>query len=184
MAKLILVRHGQTDWKKQNRVQGSLDIPLNNEGTEEAKALASELSKQKIDAIYSSPSSCCFSTACEIATPHKLKVKKINELSELNQGVWQGLLLSSIKKRYKKQYSIWKTTPTAGRPPNGESLRDACDRTISLMHKIVDKHKDESICFVSGEMVLSIIKCYLKNLDLDKMWQFTSEKTRWEAFQL
>ena len=79
---------------------------------------------------------------------------------------------------------MWKTTPTASRPPNGESVGEAYDRTISLMHKIVDKHKEESICFVSGEIAISIIKCYLKNLDLDKIWKFASEKTQWEVFEL
>ena len=183
MAQLILVRHGETDWSRQNRVQGTLDIPLNGDGEDEARRISDGLSEFEIHAVYSSPASCSFCTAQEIATSRSLKVKKMNELKELNHGVWQGLLVKDIKKRYKKQYSIWKSSPTSSRPPSGESMRDACDRAVSAMHKIVDRHKDESVCLVSGCMVLSIIKCYLKNVELDKIWKFVPGKS-WEVFQL
>jgi len=183
MAQLILVKHGETDWNKQNRVQGTLDIPLNSEGEKEAMRICGELSKFKISAVYSSPVSCSLSTAHEIAAPRKLKVKKINELNELNQGVWQGLLLKDIKKRYKRQYNIWKSSPASGRPPKGESIPDAYDRAVSAVHKIVDKHKDESICVVSGDMILSIIKCYLKNVNPERIWKFIPGKP-WEVFEL
>ncbi|MGB2706040.1 MAG: histidine phosphatase family protein [Candidatus Omnitrophota bacterium] len=184
MAQLILVRHGETNWDKENRVQGALDIPLNADGTKEAQRISGELSKFKIHAVYSSPASCSFSTACEIAAVHKLKVKKTGEFNEVNQGVWQGLLVKDIKRRYKKQYNSWKTSPTSGRPPKGESIRDAYDRAISAMHKIVDKHKDENVCIVSGDTTLSIIRCYLKNADLKEIRKFTPGKIWWEAFEL
>jgi probable phosphoglycerate mutase len=183
MAQLILVKHGETDWNRQNRVQGTLDIPLNGEGENEAKRISDELLTFKIDAVYSSPASCSFHTARKIADTRRLKVKKMNELKELNHGVWQGLLVKDIKKRYKRQYNIWKSSPTAGRPPSGEFMRDACDRAVNAMHKIADRHKDESVCVVSGDIVLSIIKCYLTNIDLEKVWKFVPGKA-WEVFQL
>ncbi|MBL7155892.1 MAG: histidine phosphatase family protein [Candidatus Omnitrophica bacterium] len=181
MAKLILVRHGQTNWSKEKRIQGALDIPLNEEGKKEAQELSEELAKFKIGALYSSPAACSLSTADEIAAPHKLKVKKAREFSELGHGVWQGLLLKDVKKRYKKQYNNWKTSPTSLSPPQGESVKDACDRAISAVHKITDKRKDENICIVSHDIILSIIKCYCKNMDLEKIWDFTPEKAWWEA---
>lgn len=184
MAQLILVRHGETDWDKDNRVRGALDIPLNAEGTKEACRISAELSPLEIHVVYSSPASCSFSTACEIAAPHKLKVKKTDELIEVNHGVWQGLLVEEIKKRYKKQYHCWRTSPASGRPPKGESIREAYDRTISAMHKIIDKHKNENVCIVSGDTTLSIIRCCLKNADLKEIWSFIPGKIWWEVFQL
>lgn len=184
MARLILVKHGQTNWSKENRVQGALDIPLNSEGKKEAEGISRELSKFKIDAMYSGPASCSFATAHEIAIPHKLKVKKIDALKELNHGVWQGLRINDIKKRYKKQFNIWKASPASGRPPKGESISVAYDRAVSAMHKIIDKHKDENICVVSGEVTLSLIKCYLKNIDVEKIWKLIPQKTWWEIFEL
>jgi len=184
MGQLILVRHGQTNWDVESRVQGVLDIPLNADGTKEAQNISGELSKSKIHAVYSAPASCCFATACEIAFPHKVKVKKVDEFNEVNDGVWQGLLVKDVKKRYKKQYSSWKTSPVSGRPPGGESIREAYDRVIRAVHKIVDKHRDENICIVSGDMTLSIIKCHFKNLNIEEIRKFAPKKIWWETLEL
>ena len=184
MAQIILVRHGQTDWGAEGRVQGALDIPLNKEGEKEAQTVSGELSKFEIDAIYSSPISCCFSTAHKIAAKHGLKVKKMPELMDLNQGLWQGLLVKDIKKRYKKQYYAWKAAPVSGGPPKGESIRSAYDRAISAVHKIVDRHKDRNVCVVSGDLILSLIKSNLTKTDFENMWKSTREKIWWEAIEL
>lgn len=185
MTKIILVRHGETDWcKSPRRVRGSVDIPLNAEGQKEAEKIADELSKLKIDAIYSGDATCNVSTASEIAALHKLKVKKISELNELNLGNWQGLLLDDIKKRHKKQYSAWKSSPSSGHPPGGESARDGYDRAVSALHKLIGRHTGRNICVVSGSITLSIIKSHLKNSNLEKTWQSIPEKTWWEVVEL
>jgi len=184
MPQLILVRHGQTDWIKQDRIQGSLDIPLNHDGEKEASKISRELSVFKIDGVYSSPALCSVSTACEIVKPHSLKVKKIDGLKELDHGVWQGLLVSDVKKRYKKQYQRWKASLVSSKPPKGESFREAYDRAIGMTQKIMNKHKDENICVVSHNLVLSMIKCHLSKVDLENIWKFVSDKTWWEKFEL
>ena len=184
MAKLILVRHGKTEWCKQKRIQGALDIPLNFEGQEEACKVAGELSKLNIHAIYSSSASCCLSTAHEIAAQCKIKIKKTNELNELNYGIWQGLLEKDVKKRYRKQYSAWRASPTSTHPPNGESIREAYDRAVSAMHKIIDKHKDANVCIVSHDVVFSLIKCYLNNSDTEKIWSSVPGKGFCEVFDI
>ena len=89
MAKIILVRHGETDWCRQKRVRGSMDIPLNDGGKREAQMIAGKLSKLEINAIYSGKSSCSASTAHEIARERKVKVKALDEFGELNLGLWQ-----------------------------------------------------------------------------------------------
>lgn len=183
MTKLILVRHGGTDWEKEKRIRGAVDIPLNNEGTKDAQKISAELAKTKIDAVYSSYASCSFSTAGEIAKSRNLKVKKIHELKELDLGLWQGLCVTDVRKRYKKQYASWRNSPTSVQPPNGESAKDAFDRTISALHKIVDRHKDGNVCVVSGSMTLSIMSCYLKNVDIETIWKSLPERAWWEAIE-
>jgi broad specificity phosphatase PhoE len=184
MPQLILVRHGQTDWDKQDRVRGSLDIPLNGEGQQEARRISGELSGYTIDAVYSGHSSCSFFTATEIALPHKLTAKKWDDLNELNHGVWQGLLIKDVKKRYKRQYHTWKTSPVSARLPKGETLREAYDRAVSAIHTLIDKHHDENVCVVSGDVVLSAIKCHFKSIDLEKIWSFAPEKMWWEVLEV
>jgi len=184
MTKIILVKHAQTDWEKQNRIQGSLDIPLNFEGKEEARKISEELSGVKLDAVYCSPSSCSRETAEEIAGPRKLKVRKKDVLKELNYNSWEGLLLDEIKKRYAKQYKLWKSSPASGPPGHGESLHQAYDRVVSALHKIADRHKGGNVCLVSHEITIALIKCYLKNIELERLWEIAKPDKKWEEFEL
>lgn len=184
MTRLILVRHGQTDWSNIKRIQGEVDIPLNTDGLREAKTIASELSSERIDAIFSSQLSRCYTTAEEIARHHRLKVKKLKELNELNQGLWQGLLLTEVKKRYKKQYNLWKQDPTLVQPPKGESIKDAYDRVITLTQKLIDKYPKNTLCIVSHEIITGLIKCHFKGLDLKDMWNHTLKKATQETLEV
>ena len=184
MSRLILVRHGKTNWSDEKRLQGSLDIPLNDDGIKEVEEISKELSKINIDAIYTAPESCCMYTANSIAKPHKVKIKTLKELKEFNHGAWQGLLLSDVKKRYKKQYANWKASPMSGKPPKGESAREAYDRATNIMHKLIDKNKGKTVCIVSGDILLSMVKCHIKNIDVDKLWDFVPGKTWWDIIDI
>jgi len=184
MTRLIIVRHGQTDWSNTKRIQGEVDVPLNDDGVKEAKTVASQLVSEKIDNVFSSQLSRCYTTADEIARHHNLKVKRLKELNELNQGLWQGLLLREVKKRYKKQYSLWKQDPTLVQPPKGESIKDAYDRVITLIHKLIDKYADSVICIVTHEIITGLIMCHYKELDLKDMWDHTLKRGTKEIIEV
>jgi len=184
MAEIILIKHGQTDWDRQNRVRGSLDIPLNEEGKKDAQRVSDGLLEVKIGAVYSGPAACCFSTASEIALKRNIKVKKVKALGDLDQGAWQGLVLDEVKKRYRKQYNAWKTAPASVRPPNGESVREGYGRAISALRKIIGKHKEGTACIVCGPVVFCMIKCYLSKIDLNRAWELLPKDGHWETFDL
>jgi len=184
MTKIILVRHGQTDWSNIGRIQGEVDVPLNSRGIEQARELASTLSSEKIKAIFSSQLSRSYATAEEIARPHKLKVKKIKELNELNQGLWQGLLLSEVKKRYKKQYNLWMQDPTLVQPPKGESLKDAYGRAVGAVQKIIDKYPDDTVCIVSHEIISGLIKGHYNNIGIKELWKISLKKAQQEVIEI
>ena len=183
MHRLILVLHGRTDWDKVNRIQGSVDVPLSEEGKTDAERIASDLAKVRIDAIYSSLLSRSYETAKTIAKNHNLKPKKIKELNEVNQGVWQGLCIGDIKKRYKKQYNLWKSSPILAKPPQGESMKEAYDRVVNTVHKILEKHSGSTVCIVSHEIVISLIKCHFKNENLENIWNMVPKNGSWELIE-
>jgi broad specificity phosphatase PhoE len=110
MTKLIIVIPGPTEWNAIGRIQGRLDIPLSADGKRHIPTIISGLTNLKgvkmISAIYSSQLSRSLDTATEIGKIFNLKVNKLSELDDLNQGVWQGLLEKQIQKRYKKVYNI------------------------------------------------------------------------------
>ncbi|NQU73113.1 MAG: histidine phosphatase family protein [Candidatus Omnitrophica bacterium] len=188
MTHLILVRHGQTDWNNDNRVQGQLDIPINSNGKRQIASIISGLAHLKgiksIDALYSSQLSRSWETAEAIGKTFNLKIKKLAELNELNQGVWQGLLEQQIMKRYKKTYAIWKENPVATIPPKGEGIKDAHDRIIPVVQKLIDKHSDGNICIVVHEIVSLIIKSHYMKIDIKKIWQDPPKNASWEILDI
>ena len=184
MTKLIIARNGATDWNKINRVQGSVDVPLNTEGRAEAERIASELNRFKLDVIYSSCLSRSYETAEIIARKRDLRIKRLKELNELNQGVWQGLRVEEIKKRYKKQYGLWRSSPFSTKPPQGESIKEAYDRVVNAVQKIVDRYKNEIVCIVTHEIVISLIKCHFTSQDINKMWDIIPTIASWEKINV
>jgi len=124
MTKLILVRHGETEWNKDWRYQGQADLPLNKEGRRQALKLAKRLKEEKISAILSSDLKRAYQTANIIAKSHHLRVKKRTALREINYGVFEGLLLEEVKKRYKTILERWWDDPLSTRIPEGETLEE------------------------------------------------------------
>ncbi|MCM8781642.1 MAG: histidine phosphatase family protein [Candidatus Omnitrophica bacterium] len=188
MTRLILIRHGQTDWNKTGRIQGQLDIPLNAESRRQIQSIISGVvhlkGVKRIDALYSSQLSRSWETAEGIGKIFKLKVKRLRELNELNQGIWQGLLEKQVMKRYKRLYNVWKEKPLATKPPKGESVMEACDRIIPAIQKIIARHKGQTICIVTHEIVSAIIKSYYKKIDMNKIWQNLPKNASWEVLEI
>ena len=181
MAKLILVRHGETDWNQVDRIQGWLDIPLNEEGIKQAEKLAKELSGVRIAAIYSSPLKRALQTAQAIAEKQHLKVKKLSALKEINQGKWQGLLISRAKRRDRKLYSRWLSAPIKVRPPEGESLEEVSLRVEKACRRIVNNYPQETVCLVTHKVAAALIKCHYLGLDRNRLWKLLPENATWEA---
>src|SRR5512139_3305623 len=104
MTQIILVRHGQTPWNKDKIFRGSKDIPLNDQGREEARLAGEWLKGEKIDFAYTSPLSRSRETAQAIAQHHGVVVQDLSGLSDLCYGNWEGLPLTEVKMKYADLY--------------------------------------------------------------------------------
>ena len=100
MTTLLLARHGETDWNRQLRIQGSSDIELNDLGRRQAQALAQDLTDVELDAIYSSDLARARQTAEPVAATHGLEVRFDPRLRERSFGSWEGLTREDIDERY------------------------------------------------------------------------------------
>ena len=105
--RLILVRHGQTEWNQLGRIQGRTDIPLNDTGIMQARAAGEWLSQRSIDAVYSSPMQRAFDTATEIARPHGLPVISLDDIIEIDFGLWEKKTADELKKLYPEYWNDW-----------------------------------------------------------------------------
>jgi alpha-ribazole phosphatase len=168
--KLILIRHGETLWAKENRYQGHTDVELSERGRKQVKLLAKRLAKEKITAIYASDLQRASETAKAIAKFHSLKVKETPLLREISFGDWEGLKFEEIEARDKELVKKWKNDLPNFRPPQGESLPELKARAEKFLQKILKRHKGENIIVVSHGGFIRIILCSLFNLDFSKFF--------------
>lgn len=146
MTIVYLVRHGQTEWNSSKRAQGQADIALDARGHEQAIAAAFELSRTKIDGVYSSDLMRAVDTARPIAESHGLEVQVMPEFREIDQGEWEGLHVDEIKERWP---DLWGPARHYSARPGGESPQQVRKRALEGLAKVVSEHPEGDVAIVS-----------------------------------
>ena len=163
--RIFLIRHGETDVNASKKFQGITDEPLNEAGIRQSRLLAKKLSKEKIDAVYSSALARACQTAEEIAKLHGLKVIKRQELNEVDYGEWEGKSPQEIEKiwpgkfmeREKDLRSKYKF-----RPPGGETYGEMEQRVRPFFEELVKNHQGQTVVIVShGAVKRSLLRMLL-----------------------
>ncbi|KAM1529450.1 phosphoglycerate mutase-like protein 4 [Malus sylvestris] len=156
-AEILVVRHGETVWNADGRIQGTLDVELNDAGRQQAAALGDRLSKDpKISLVYSSDLSRAYETAQIIASRcGGLKVVTDPDLRERHKGVLQGLAYHEIPKLYPEAYQAFLSGDTSKDFPGAEeSLDQHYQRCTSSLQRIGNKHKGERVVAVTHGAVI------------------------------
>ena len=122
MTRLIIVRHAESDFNDQNRIQGHQDSGLTARGLYQAKCLAKRIKKIKIDKIYTSDLGRAFATTREITRHLKLPIIRDPLLREIHLGEWEGMTPEEVDKLYNKGYQKWLKKPSSIRIPQGEKI--------------------------------------------------------------
>ena len=167
MTQVILIRPGATAYDEQNRVQGILDIPLSDRGRAEVAQLAERLAEPEsatlaMAAIYCGPGESVVRTAEIIGKALGLRPRRIDDLRNLDQGLWQGLQLDEIKRRNLKVFRQWLDDPVTVCPPQGETIASALERIKGALRPLIRRHPDEVIGLVVGEPIGQLIACHLR----------------------
>ena len=159
MATILLVRHGETDWNAERRVQGHSDTPLNATGRAQARALARELAHETIDAVYSSDLLRAHETARIVAESRGLEVTAIRDLRERHFGTWEGLTDDEIFARFPE-------AATGGSWGDGETREEMADRVFAALERIADAHVGRRVLVVShgGPLRAVLTRCGLDGL--------------------
>ncbi len=162
----VFVRHGETDWNREKRVQGSKGAPLNQAGHEQAKGLTRALWEVPIQAVYSSALPRAVETASYVAGPHRASVVTDARLNEIHHGEWEGL--SEMDLPDLDLYRRWREDPTSVTLPGAEPLSAVHDRAVEAMREIAARHpaSEGLVAVVSHQVVLALLKCYI----LDRPW--------------
>ncbi|HEX79479.1 MAG TPA: histidine phosphatase family protein [Dehalococcoidia bacterium] len=166
-ARIILVRHGETDWNLEKRIQGgSSDTILNARGREQAASIARKLEKEDIRAIYSTPLRRGLDTAQVIASYHMLEVIAEPSLREIEAGELEGVTTAELGKRF-SEILIWNADEGAfPRVPGGESLPEVQQRCWEAVRRLAAKHPEGALVLVTHYFVILSIICSVLGLPL------------------
>ena len=171
-ARLILVRHGETDWNKAGRFQGQIDIPLNENGRRQAAAARDFLKDIPINRAWSSTLSRPTETAQIILEAHPdVPLTQIDGLVEIGHGVWEGKLESEIREDWSELLDTWKRAPETVQMPEGETIQDVWARSVRSWGEIAGELKpEETVLVVAHDAVNKTILCDLLGLTPADIW--------------
>lgn len=167
---LVLIRHGETDWNVTGRWQGQADVPLNSHGMQQAQEMAQSLADRGLDAIYSSDLLRARQTAEPVGQIAGLQVHYDARLREIDQGLWEGLLLSEIRTRYASIYEQRNTDPWKVAPPGGETVSQVHVRVVACVDEIVRRHPGQSVAIVSHGFALALVIAHYLRQPVKKAW--------------
>jgi broad specificity phosphatase PhoE len=173
--RLLLVRHGETEWNRQTRFQGQIDVPLNDNGRKQAQLAAEFLKDIPIDFAVTSPMLRPKETAEIILKEHpQVQLALHAELSEISHGLWEGKLEAEIEQMYPGELGRWRDTPAEVQMPEGENLQQVWDRAIAAWNEIVQTAATSSDgktgLVVAHDATNKVILCQLMGLSIADFW--------------
>jgi probable phosphoglycerate mutase len=177
MLNILLIRAGKTEYDCQQRIQGTLDLPLSEEGWQQVAALAETLHASEVEAIYSGPDQASQQTAELVSVALQQKVKTNKALHNLDLGLWQGMLIDDVKSKQPRVYKQWIEHPETVCPPEGEPLSAAEERLQETLDKIQKKHKSGTVALVLAEPLASLLCHVVRHDGLGNLWT-TCSKSR------
>jgi broad specificity phosphatase PhoE len=175
MARLILIRHGETDWNVEGRWQGHADVPLNARGRAQAESIAQSLTGAGLAAIYASDLERAWETAEPLARAAGLEVRQDPRLREIDQGEWQGLLVTEIQARYADEFRRRRENPLEVAPPGGETAAQVRDRVLAAVQDVLRAHPGQNVAIVSHGLAVAVILAHFRKAPVEKIWELVPE---------
>lgn len=176
--RFLLVRHGETDWNREKRFQGQIDVPLNAAGRQQSQQAANFLQDIPIDRAVSSPMLRPKETAEIILQPHpQVTLELYDDLKEIAHGLWEGKLEAEIETEYATELEQWKRSPASVQMPQGENLEQVWERSIAAWQAMLatvpsDAERLFTILVVAHDAVNKALLCHLSGLPPAAFWTF------------
>ena len=184
MTRLVVVRHGRTEWNRVERFRGRADIELDEVGMKQAEATAGRIAEWQVSAIYSSPLRRALATAEVLARRFDLEVKLLPGIIDIDYGEWQGLSPDEAAAKDGALYSRWLKSPHKAKFPGGESLAEVRERAASAVDTLITRHPRETIALVSHKVVCQILILSLLGVDNSHFWQIAQDVCAVNLFEV
>lgn len=155
MPEVVIIRAGCTDFDEQNRIKGSLEIPINSQGEKQIRQVVDQLAKTPLEVILADPSEPALSTAEAIGEALDVKVQLSDDLRNLDQGLWEGLQIEDVRHKYPRVFKQWRESPETICPPEGELASEAIERIARALRKPLKKR--DCFAIVAAEPLATLI---------------------------
>lgn len=168
--KVIMVRHGETEWNVLCKFLGSVDLPLNEKGRRQAGYAQDVLKDERIDVIYSSPMKRAYETAEIIRGDRTLKIHTDDGLREIGCGKWEGLDGKEVEEQYPGQIALWGSRPEELRIEGGDTFLEVSERIVDTFFRIVEANRGKTILITSHMICLTLLLIYFEGKRINEMW--------------
>ena len=172
--RLILIRHGETDWNASLRYQGHANIPLNERGREQAREVGARLARYSATALYTSDITRAAETAAIVGAAVGLAPRTMRELREIDVGQWEGLTPEQLYRRFPEHMQAFDRDPARTVRLGGESYAQLQQRALVALNTIHAAHPgDQAVLAVSHGGTIRALLCHIIGLDLahfGRMW--------------
>ncbi|MEH2083187.1 MAG: histidine phosphatase family protein [Nostoc sp.] len=174
--RLLLVRHGETDWNRQTRFQGQIDVPLNDNGRQQSQKAGEFLQEIAIDFAVSSTMLRPKETAEIILKQHpNVNLELQDGLREISHGLWEGKLEIEIEQEFPGELQRWRTIPTQVQMPEGENLQQVWERSVVAWQSILQtasNNQFKTVLVVAHDATNKTLLCHILGLSLENFWSF------------
>ena len=184
MTRIMLIRHGETDWNVHGRYQGQANPGLNQKGIGQAQTLAPLLDGSGLDRLYTSPLARAAETAEILAKYLRIPLHQDERLMEIHQGDWQTRLRSEIEQMYPELFVQWETEPWEVTPPGGEHLSQVQERVYAALDDMALQYSADFIGIVTHRIPIALIKYRYQDLDRDIVRSIHLPNTYYEEIQV
>jgi broad specificity phosphatase PhoE len=172
MTRFLLVRHGRSEWNAAGRIQGQIDIPLDEEGRCQAQRVADRLAHEAIAAVYSSPLQRAYATAVAIADRVELPVRPDPRLMEYHFGVMSGLTWPEVEENHPELANRWLEDPWAVAVDGSEGRVNFAARVTACLQEIGAQHPDDQVAVVAHGGTFGVYLTAMLGLDLNRRHPF------------
>jgi len=176
VTRILAIRHGETAWNVDTRIQGQLDIPLNETGRWQAHRLALAVAEEGIDAVYSSDLLRAWQTAQSVARGTGRAIVADTGLRERGFGVFEGLTFAEIARRWPEQSERWRRRDPDFGAEGGEVLRDFYSRSVATATRLAGAHPGQTIALVAHGGVMDCLYRAASRVALDapRSWELVN----------
>ncbi len=169
--KVVLIPCGSTEWDEEGRILGRVELPLTSAGQEQCRAWARQLGELGLRRIFHGPDELTTQTASLLARMLSIRTKRIDDLVEVDVGLWTGLTAEQLKTRYASAHRQLREAPLNVSPPGGESLAAAARRLSDCLGKQLRKNNKGAVGLVMRPFSFALARCIVEGRGPTGLWE-------------